>query len=157
MNKNIFYIIIIVFIFNSCNKEYFPEENACRDSDLFGTWQLIGQDTIIIVFTEAGYYDIVNYYENDNFKGYTNLDGIWHISKKYDTSTDLGEIYSRSTNSNLSHRGWERYEDYKFSIKKDTLFKKLKSSTDFEIFTRYKQQLIYDGPNFVRVDSSGVE
>ncbi len=154
MNK-VLLILSMVFLL-ACEKEYFPDANAYRDEALFGTWINRSddlKDSIILVFTKQGYYDIVNPTVNALTIKYTNLDGIWHISQKIDEKTSIGEIYSRSTSSNLSHKGWERFENYRFSSSMDTLYKKGKNEGKYLVFLKFRFQLEYDGPNYVGLDS----
>ncbi|QQS51054.1 MAG: hypothetical protein IPM71_16045 [Bacteroidota bacterium] len=153
--KKVFFVLSIVFLL-ACEKEYFPDVNAYRDEALFGTWINRSDDfndSVIIVFTRQGYYDIVNPMENAPTIKYTDLDGIWHISKKIEENSSIGEIYSRSTSSNLSNKGWERLEDYRVSNSMDTLFKKGKNEDKYLIFLKYRFQLIYDGARYVGIDS----
>lgn len=156
--KRIIIISIILSSLFSCEKIYYPDENAYRDPDLIGTWQKPSKiDTILMVFTNEGYRDIVYYIDNDNYTGYTGLAGIWHITQQIDKNNNVGVIYSRSTNSNFSHRGWERYEDYYFSPNKDTLYKKIQSSSYYDAYTKYRLQLIYEGGGWVGIDSTKQE
>lgn len=153
--KNYVLVLSLLFLL-ACEKEYFPDPNAYRDEALVGTWIYSSddfKDSVIIVFTKQGYYDIVNQIKNAQIIKYTNLGGIWHISKRIEDNYGLGEIYSRSTSSSLSNKGWERYEDYKMSTTKDSLFIKGKNEEKFRIYLKYRFQLRYDGPNYVGLDS----
>ena len=156
IRETLFVLLILLFI--SCNKEYFPDEKDYRDSQLIGTWSDIADNETIIVFETSGYYDNVNYVNNEDYTGYTCLGGIWETTKKREESTNgIGEIYCRSNSSNLSHTGWKSYKDYKFSVNYDTLYLKDNSSTDFILFAKHKDQLKYDGPDFVDIDQRQTE
>ena len=148
--KFILLLLIIPISFIACNEEYFPDPDAYRDPSLTGTWVLKFTDTndsIIEVFTEDGYYDNVSAIKNGTTITYSNLGGIW---ENRDDDSEL-VIYSKCSNSNLSHKAWENYEHYKFSEDKDTLYKK-STTSPFEVYVRSKTQLLYNGAKFEEVD-----
>jgi hypothetical protein len=156
MKKMIISTIAFAFMVMSCEKEYFPDENDYRDQALIGTWiyrSVNSQDSVIMVYTKEGYYDVVNPIYVKDIPGFSNLGGIWHVTKKIEGNSELGEIYSRSTSSNLSTRGWEHYQDYKLSNNNDSLFIKEKNQDSFEIYTKFYLQLNYDGPKYIDLDT----
>jgi len=147
------FLLLLATFFVGCEKTYYPDPNASRDSLLVGTWGYKGAVSFseLRVFTSEGYCDIVEYIKNND--KYTNLDGIWENRTMEDMDLDVGLIYSKCTNSNFSHKAWENYEYYKLSENSDTLFIRDRSATEFEIFVRSKIQLIYEGPFFVGADT----
>lgn len=154
MRLGIFLLLLATF-FIGCEKNYYPDPNASRDSLLVGTWGNKADMNVNVsalrVYTSEGYCDIVSYLKNNG--KFTNLAGIWENRTIEDMHLDVGLIYSKCTNSNFSHKAWENYEYYKLSKNSDTLFIRDRSATEFEVYVRSKIQLIYEGPIFVGVDT----
>lgn len=153
--KKIHILFVLLLCLFSCEEIYYPDENAYRDPDVIGTWQGVpfDNDDALLVFTEQGYYDYVNYINNDNYTGYTGLAGIWEVSEKIDSSTNIGQLHTKCTTKNFTTKGWEYYEDYYFSSNKDTLYIGL-NLDNFEAYTKYHLQLIYEDTGWIGIDST---
>ena len=151
MNKVILFLSLIFL--SSCFKEYYPEKNAYRDKELFGTWirlsQLTSDNPYVYTYTEEGYYGFVDQLMKfDKFTNYYNLEGIWYVEKANSNNDyDYNRIFSQKRFRNGL---WRHTEEY--YIKNDTLFLR-DLRFDWDTLVKYNYQLIYDGPNFVRVDS----
>jgi hypothetical protein len=147
--KNCILILSLVFLL-ACEKEYFPDPNAYRDSNLFGTWirlQFLREEADNpLVFDSQGYcgstVGFIN--SNTNELSYQDIDGIWYVEE-------------RTSKNNLIHSKkrfrngiWEHTEEYYFQ--NDTLFLR-DLRYDWDTLVKYKYQLEYDGPNYVGLDS----
>ena len=146
-------LILIAILFVACDKEYYPDGNAYRDSNLYGTWirlfELNNDDTQTLqVYTEEGYCG--DTYKIPNANKYISVDGIWYVEQ---TNNNLAcnRIHSqkRFRNGIYKHK-----IDY-FFHGKDTLFQKndYDDVSKWDTLIRYKYQLIFDGPDYVGLDS----
>jgi len=135
-----------MLLFVSCNKEYFPDEDAYRDADLAGTWSFINNTedySVYEVFTIDGYMGEVQFTENYSSKN--------SLSAIYSNNSEDSIIFehSRFRNGNYSRKLL-----YDLSLNRDTLFlKKQPDNEKWDTLVRSKYQLIYAGSKFVRVDT----
>ncbi len=148
--------IISVLFLMSCNKEYFPEEEAYRDPNLIGTWISLFQlrnnaSPTVLVFLNSGYCgETTDISKNGNFES---VDGIWYVEKMDDNSElKYNKIHKKKR---FRHGRYNHQVDYYFSEKNDTLFCHYTSyeAGKWDTMMKYKYQLIFDGPEYVGIDS----
>ena len=149
MKKAGFLLIVIFFV--ACVKEYYPDGNAYRDSNLHGTWirlfELNNDDIQTLqVYTEEGYCG--DTYKIPNSKKYMTIHSIWYVEQ---TNNNL--TYNRIHEQERFRKG--KYKIDYFFHGKDTLFQKKDYDDDskWDTLIRHKYQLIYDGPYYVGLDS----
>lgn len=145
MERFVIYLMSVL-LFASCDKEYFPDEDAYRDTDLVGTWSFVNKVEdypVYEVFTSEGYMGEVAYTENYSSKN--------SLSAIYSTNSEDSIVYEHSRFRNGKY---SRKLLYKLSLNKDTLLLEKQLDTEkWDTLLRSKYQLIYDGPHFVRVDT----
>ncbi len=159
IKMKIIQLILISLLAISCEKEYFPDKNAYRDPNLVGTWvrleQLYSDNPTIEIYNDDGYCGGTISYNNaqSNYNiTFQDIDGLWYVEQACESN---GIPYNRIYSQKRFRNGiWEHTEEYFF--KGDTLFLR-DLRYDWDTLVKYKYQLIYNGPNFVGVDSSGVE
>ncbi len=162
--ENIFLIFFLVIVFAGCEpKEYFPDVNAERDADLFGTWRSIddlsSEDSSFYVFTNQGYVGSTSYINNAQIKGFTNLYQIWHNIESI-AEDGWGKVFIGDASSYWTMRRNENEKYYRLSESKDTLYmsyvnlKTKKANKEKpDIFIKNSYQLLFDGPNYLGIDS----
>ena len=142
-------LILIVILFAACDKEYYPDGNAYRDSNLYGTWMypIHNDDTYLYVYTEEGYCGDTYKINANKYKG---IDGIWYVEQ---TNNNL--TYSRIHAQKRFRYGIYKHKIDYFFQGKDTLFQKFDydDNSKWDTLIRYKYQLIFDGPDYVGLDS----
>ncbi|WP_235208377.1 hypothetical protein, partial [Saccharicrinis fermentans] len=154
--KNFSILYLFLLFFTSCEpKEFFPDPNSQRDENLFGTWRNIDTpkaDSSFVIFTSTGYYGNTSFINNNQITGFTNLDGLWYNLTIYGLN-DIGKYYTASTSKHWTNGRWESESYYILNETNDTLY--LGSSKDNlnDIYIRNDYQLIYDGPDYVGIDS----
>lgn len=153
-------IICVFLLFASCEpEEFFPDPNADRDENLFGTWRNIDThkaDSSFIVFSSIGYYGSTSFINNNQIKGFTNLDGLWHNLTIYNLN-DIGQYYTAGTSKHWTNGRWESESYYMLSETNDTLYLGSTKENLTDIYVRNDYQLIYDGPDYVGIDSTEIE
>lgn len=143
-----------ILVLTSCDKEYFPDDKKFRDSSLFGTWikvQSVNDELpTVFVYNSKGYCGGTTAFINSNTSelSYQNIDGIWYVEER---NAENNLIHSQKRFRNGI---WEHTEEYYFQ--NDTLFLR-DLSYDWDTLVLYKHQLIYDGPDYVEIDSTWIE
>lgn len=143
-------------------KEYYPDINAERDVNLFGTWRFVDsspQDSSLYVFTSDGYVGSSYFVDNDQIYGFTNLYLLWK-NVELIGADGWGKIYVAETSSSWQKMRSENEEYYKLSENNDTLYlayidlKTKESDKDSpSILVRNDYQLLFDGPFFIEIDT----
>jgi hypothetical protein len=157
MKKTILYLTAIVFIFIACEKEYIPDEDAYRDSNLIGTWKSSyiidpNDSSGLFVFTQDGYAESTYWINNDQLKGFKDLSGLWHNITEPDEK-GIGKFYHASIYKHWTNGRWEKEKYYRVIGNQDTLLlgSEYNKLTDTLIWNSY--QLKYNGPKYVSIDS----
>ena len=155
-------MFLSIALLSACEpQEYFPDVNADRDADLFGTWQSVDQsseDSSFYVFTSQGYIGSTNYINNAQLKGFTNLDQIWHNIEGI-AEDGWGKIYIADGSSSWTMKRNVNEKYYRLSESKDTLYlayislkTKQADKSKPDVFLRNSYQLKFDGPKYVGIE-----
>jgi hypothetical protein len=156
-----FFSLILLF---ACEpEEYFPDVNAYRDADLFGTWRSIHSSSIdssFYVFTSLGYIGSTSYINNAQIKGFTNLNQIWNNIEGI-AEDGWGKIFIADASSSWTKKRSVNEEYYRLSESKDTLYlshvslkTKQADKEKPSVYIKNSYNLIFDGPKYVGIDLS---
>ena len=136
---------LIVLIIMGCEKEYFPDSNADRDEDLYGTWISIDDirehNPSVWVYTQEGYCGLtycLNPEERPGLQVYINIDGIWY--------NDDEQIIAQGR---FKSDKW-KYQQF-YEVVNDTLILTNKSGYTTKK-VKFRNQLRYRGAGFVTVE-----
>lgn len=153
----------LIFFFACEAEEHFPDTNAYRDADLFGTWKSIHSspnDSSLYVFTNKGYVGPTSYVNNAQLKGFFGLQSIWHNIEGV-ADDGWGKIYIADGSSSWTMMRNVNEKFYRLSESKDTLFlvyislkTKQADKENPDIFLKNSYQLIFDGPRYVGIETS---
>ncbi len=157
--KQLILVLVDLNAIVACRKEYFPDLNALRDENLIGTWRHIDSpqaDSSFIVFTKEGYYGSTYWVNNAQLRAFVNLDGIWQNTSIASAQT-TGQIYTAATSKHWTHQRWTSENYYMMSLTNDTLYLGSDDWNLKDIYIRNNYQIIYDGPNYIGIDSGKFE
>ena len=156
--KYVIMFFSIIFLFACEAEEHFPDVNASRDADLFGTWRSIDSspnDSSLYVFTNKGYHGSTTYINNAQLKGFTNLNQIWHNIEGI-AEDGWGKIYVADASSSWTMRRNINEKYYRMSESKDTLYlayinlkTKQADKGKPSIFVKNSYQLIFDDSRYI--------
>jgi hypothetical protein len=152
----------IIFFFACEAEEHFPDVNASRDADLFGTWKSIHSspnDSSLYVFTNKGYVGSTSYVNNAQIKGFTNIHEIWHNIEGV-ADDGWGKIYIADGSSSWTKMRNVGEKFYRLSESKDTLYlasvslkTKQADKENATVFVKNSYQLIFDGPRYIGIET----
>lgn len=154
------FIVIAILAFSCEDTIHYPNENSYRDSALCGTWysndsiEVLTRGDILrrfYVFESGGYYgQVFGTVET----GFEDLGFIWEINELSESNKWIyNQIYEYPI-----YEHWKKKtsdNNYFYNCFLDTLVLYNQDNIPYDTLHKYiGYQLIYDGPNYVGIDST---
>lgn len=159
------FIVISLLAFSCEDIIHYPNENSYRDSALFGTWY--SKDSILVqtkgdtlrrffFYEPNGYYGQVFGTADTDFE---TLGFIWEVNKLSESNKWIyNQIHEYPIYENWKKKTSDNSYFYNSTEFLDTLVLYNRDNIPYDTLYKYMgYQLIYDGPDYVGVDSTGIE